>query len=108
MMLRALRPLAALAALALLTGAAPAKTDPDNPTCPAEPDFGPKTAMTLTPADRGGKRVLLAEGTIDASLPARLKGGKTHFCAFTRTENVVKTVVGVRVCPPKFFMFFSW
>lgn len=66
------RPLAALAALALLTGAA-APMDPENPTCPAEPDFGPKTAMVLTPADRGGKRVLLAEGTIDASLPERLK-----------------------------------
>jgi hypothetical protein len=65
--------LAALAALALLTGAAAPKMDPENPTCPAEPDFGPKTAMTLTPADRGGKRVLLAEGTVDASLPARLK-----------------------------------
>jgi len=65
------RPLAALAALTLLGGAT--KLDPDNPTCPAEPDFGPKTAMKLTPADRGGKRVLLAEGTIDAGLPARLK-----------------------------------
>jgi hypothetical protein len=68
-----MRPLAALAALALLTGAAPPKMDAENPTCPAEPDFGPKTAMTLTPADKGGKRVLLAEGTIDSTLPARLK-----------------------------------
>ena len=64
---------AALAALALLTGAAPPKMDAENPTCPAEPDFGPKTAMTLTPADKGGKRVLLAEGAIDSTLPARLK-----------------------------------
>lgn len=63
---------AALAALTLLAGAAP-PTDPDNPTCPAAPDFGPAAAMTLTPADKGGKRVLLAEGLIDASLPARLK-----------------------------------
>jgi hypothetical protein len=29
--------------------------------------------MVLTPADRDGKRVLLAEGAIDTSLPARLK-----------------------------------
>lgn len=65
------RALAAIAALAMLTGAA--KMDPDNPTCPAAPDFGPTTAMTLTPADRGGKRVLLAEGAIDATLPVRLK-----------------------------------
>ncbi len=69
--MRAARPLAALAALGLLTGAAP--MDAENPTCPAEPDFGPKTAMTLTPADRSGRRVLLAEGTIDAGLPTRLK-----------------------------------
>jgi hypothetical protein len=68
-----MRPLAALTALALLTGAAPPKMDAENPTCPAEPDFGPKTAMTLTPADKGGKRVLLAEGAIDSTLPARLK-----------------------------------
>lgn len=63
------RLLAAAAALALLTGAA----DPDNPTCPAAPDWGPSTAMTLTPADRNGTRVLIAEGKIDASLPARLR-----------------------------------
>jgi len=68
-----MRPLAALTALALLTGAAPPKMDAENPNCPAEPDFGPKTAMTLTPADKGGKRVLLAEGAIDSTLPARLK-----------------------------------
>ncbi|HSF11548.1 MAG TPA: hypothetical protein VLA50_01130 [Erythrobacter sp.] len=65
------RPLAALTALALLTGAA--KMDADNPTCPAEPDWGANTAMTLTPVDKGGKRVLLAEGRVDPSLPSRLK-----------------------------------
>ena len=37
------------------------------------PDWGPATPMTLTPADRDGARVLLAEGTIDASLPDRLR-----------------------------------
>jgi hypothetical protein len=69
------RPVAALTALALLTGATKMDSakDRDNPTCPAAPDFGPTTAMTLTPADRDGKRVLLAEGAIDAALPARLK-----------------------------------
>ena len=25
--------------------------DPDNPTCPANPDWGPATRMTLTPRD---------------------------------------------------------
>jgi hypothetical protein len=59
----------ALTAIALLTGAA----DPDNPSCPAQPDFGPASAMTLTPADRKGTRVLLAEGKIDPSLPGRLR-----------------------------------
>lgn len=69
--MRSFRALALVAAMVLLTGAT--AMDPDNPTCPAKPDFGPKTAMTLTAADKGGKRVLLAEGTIDAALPARLK-----------------------------------
>lgn len=69
--MRLARALLGLAAMALLTGAT--AMDADNPTCPAQPDFGPKTAMTLTPADKGGKRVLLAEGMIDAGLPDRLK-----------------------------------
>ena len=61
--------LCAAAALTVLVGA----TDPDNPTCPLEPDWGPATPMTLTPAERNGVRILLAEGTIDASLPDRLR-----------------------------------
>ncbi|GAB4479205.1 hypothetical protein [Erythrobacter tepidarius] len=69
--MRAVRSIAVLAALALLSGAT--RMDPENPTCPAEPDFGPASAMRLTPADKHGKRVLLAEGNIDATLPARLK-----------------------------------
>jgi hypothetical protein len=63
------RPLAALMALALLGGA----SDPKNPTCPAEPDWGPAKAMTLTPRTVGDKHVLIAEGIVDATLPARLK-----------------------------------
>jgi len=63
------RIVAATGALALLAGA----TDPQNPTCPAEPDWGPAKAMTLTKRDKGGVRVLLAEGIIDATLPERLK-----------------------------------
>lgn len=64
-----------LACAALLAlGAAPkAAMDPDNPTCPKNPDWGPDKPMTLTPATRGGKRVLLAEGLIDAGLPARMR-----------------------------------
>ncbi len=68
-MKRAARPLLALAALAIFTGA----NDPDNPTCPATPDWGPASAMTLSSQDRNGARVLLAEGVIDASLPRRLR-----------------------------------
>lgn len=65
----AARALLAFAALATLTGA----NDPDNPTCPAEPDWGPATPMALTPQNRNGVRVLLAEGVIDSSLPRRLR-----------------------------------
>lgn len=60
---------AAAVAFALLTGA----SDPDNPTCPASPDWGPLKAMTLTPVVRNGAHVLLAEGKIDSTLPTRLK-----------------------------------
>ena len=67
------RSLAALAALALLGGAGDSAGDPSNPTCPAEPDWGPAKAMTLTPRDVDGTRVLVAEGIIDATLPERLK-----------------------------------
>ncbi len=64
------RVIAAVAALALLGGA----NDPSNPTCPAEPDWGPAKAMTLTKHDvDADTRVLVAEGIIDATLPQRLK-----------------------------------
>lgn len=63
--------IALLGCFVLLIGAVP--SDPNNPTCPAEPDWGSPDAMTLTAADRGGKRVLLAEGRIDANLPERLR-----------------------------------
>lgn len=66
---RLARPLWALAALVSLSGA----TDPDNPTCSANPDWGPATPMTLTPQDRNGVRVLIAEGIINSSLPRRLR-----------------------------------
>lgn len=62
------RLLAALAGLAL-TGAA----DRDNPSCPAKVDWGPERPMSVTPAVKDGRHVLLAEGMIDADLPARLR-----------------------------------
>lgn len=67
----ALKP--ALAALSLLALTAAAERDPNNPTCPAEPNWGPADIMELTPDTIDGKRVLLAEGRIDASLPERLR-----------------------------------
>jgi hypothetical protein len=66
---RSLRVGGALAALALLGGA----NDPKNPTCPEQPDWGPAVAMTLTPRTVNDVHVLVAEGIIDATLPARLK-----------------------------------
>ncbi len=63
------RALTALVCFGLLVGA----TDPNNPTCPAEPNWGSTDAMALTTADRNGTRVLLAEGRIDTSLPERLR-----------------------------------
>ena len=47
--------------------------DPENPTCPAEPNWTANTTMKLTPMDMGGTKVLLAEGAIDKGLPERLK-----------------------------------
>lgn len=67
----ALKMLSALGCVLLLAGAT--TSDPDNPTCPLEPDWGNSEEMTLTTADRAGKRVLLAEGRIDARLPGRLR-----------------------------------
>lgn len=62
---------AALGCLALLTGAT--GMDPENPTCPAEPDWGSSDAMKLTVVKGENFNVLLAEGRIDAALPDRLK-----------------------------------
>ena len=72
------RLVAGVGALALIAAAPPsgqdAGRDRDNPTCPAAPNWSdPRVAMTLTPADRNGKHVLLAEGAIDATLPQRMK-----------------------------------
>ena len=72
------RLIAGLAALALMGASPPsgkdAGRDRDNPSCPAAPNWGdPRVAMALTPANRSGKHVLLAEGAIDATLPQRMK-----------------------------------
>ena len=112
------------AASALLLANSAAK-DPDNPTCPKVPDWGPSKAMTLTPVDRGGKRVLLAEGVVDAFLPDRMynaleadetieevwlrsPGGDAH--AGNETGTVIRSFMGVHTRIPKgwtcFFFFY--
>lgn len=63
-------------AACLTLAAAPAaksKFDSENPTCPAEPGWGAAQAISLTTATKGGKRVLIADGIIEDSFPARLK-----------------------------------
>lgn len=62
----------ALAAVALvgLTGAT--DVDPVNPTCPANPNWSTYPTMKLTVEKRGGMKVMLAEGRVDAGLPDRL------------------------------------
>ncbi len=70
-MRRAARCLAGLGAFVLLT--AQSAPDPRNPTCPAQPDWGPGERMTLTARDVDGKRVLIGEGVVDATLPDRLR-----------------------------------
>lgn len=65
------RPIAALLAFALLSGQS--AIDRTNPTCPAEPDWGPSSPMTLEVRDVGRVRVLIGEGMIDDSLPNRLR-----------------------------------
>lgn len=64
--------LAIFAAIAFI-GATDVQMDPDNPTCPADPNWSAMTAMTLTPIVKNGIKVLLAEGRIDRDLPNRLR-----------------------------------
>jgi hypothetical protein len=71
-----MRKFASLVALAaLLSGhVAAAQNDPDNPTCPASPNWAANIPqMRFTPQTVNGHRVLLAEGQIDANLVPRLE-----------------------------------
>ena len=65
------RTLLALGAFASLS--AQSAMDAQNPTCPAQPDWGPAERMTLTTRESEGMNVLLAEGIVDSTLPARLR-----------------------------------
>ena len=55
-----------------IAAAPPGGRDPKNPTCPMKPNWGPITAMTLTPKAVNGQHVLLAEGAIDNGLLPRI------------------------------------
>jgi hypothetical protein len=71
-----MRRFASLVALtALLSGhvAAAQQRDRQNPTCPAAPNWSTFPQMRLTPQEVNGRRVLLAEGQIDAGLVSRLE-----------------------------------
>jgi len=46
--------------------------DPDNPSCPLEPNWSNFKTMKLTAVQKGDVKVLLAEGVIDRDLPTRL------------------------------------
>lgn len=64
------------ASLAVPGNAAPETAlamDPDNPTCPAKPNWTSNKEMVLTPVEKSGTKVLLAEGVVDVDLPDRLK-----------------------------------
>jgi hypothetical protein len=73
--MRAGKALIALVCAVALTGQSGPRSrmDPANPTCPENPDWGPNTRMALTTRNVGDKRVLVAEGVIDATLPDRLR-----------------------------------
>jgi hypothetical protein len=73
--MRASKPLAALLALSLSSGAAAqGPADPANPTCPKSPNWSTYRQMRFTVEDAGGgRKVLRAEGTIDETVPERLK-----------------------------------
>ena len=59
-------------ALVCVTGATkPVASANKNPTCPLKVDWGQPRAMTLTVADKGRKRVLIADGLLASSLERR-------------------------------------
>ncbi len=71
-MRRWMKTLTLLSALMASSAAAAPGMDPDNPTCPADPSWSTYKTMVLTPFQRSGETILLAEGRVDAGLPDRL------------------------------------
>ena len=77
------RKLAALLALLALTGAeaslAQTARDPDNPTCPPNPNWSNYPEMRFTVQQVNGRPVLLAEGQIDDNMLPRLQRALQSF-----------------------------
>jgi len=74
------RLLAAAVAAALTCGQATAQTrDPNNPTCPANPNWSNIPSMTFTHAQVNGLNVLKGEGRIDTQTPSRLEGALAEY-----------------------------
>lgn len=68
------------AATALLTSqVAQSQVDPENPTCPRNPNWSNNSQMRLTVEEIDGRQVLLAEGTIDDGLIPRLEQAIQNF-----------------------------
>lgn len=77
---RLIAPIAAAAALFAAEAAqAQGRMDPDNPTCPASPNWSTYREMRFTVQQVNGRPVLLAEGMIDANLIPRLRAALRDF-----------------------------
>jgi len=83
---RAFRTLASIAAAAGLFAGQAAEAqrtrtamDPDNPTCPLNPNWSANRQMTFTVQNVNGRDVLLAEGAIDDDLLPRLQTALRNF-----------------------------
>ncbi len=70
---------AATALFAAEAAQAQARADPDNPTCPANPNWSTNRQMTFTVQTINGRQVLLAEGMIDLNLIPRLRAALSTF-----------------------------
>ena len=70
---------AAFALLGAEAAVAQARMDPDNPTCPATPNWSNYREMRFTVQEVNSRQVLLAEGVIDDNLIPRLQAAIQNF-----------------------------
>lgn len=71
--MKKLRNLCAILAMASATATLAVPMDEQNPTCPQSPNWSTNRTMELTAIERGGQKILLAEGRVDQGLPGRLQ-----------------------------------